>query len=137
MRRQSVCLPCDPKTLGALFVNLNFVTHLLDHSHDISTYHPPSIKTFTMISATDSRHERIWHALNDLHEQEKISECIKQGGSNLFDPRMPLYWRVRTLCTLVVVEDIESGWARADVSDTIASEVMVILTEISAVARSR
>ena len=74
---------------------------------------------------------------HDLHEQEKISECIKQGWSNLFDPRMPLYWRVRTLCTLVVVEDIESGWARADVSDTIASEVMVILTEISAVARSR
>ena len=68
--------------------------------------------------ATDSRHERLWHALNDLHEQEKIPECIEQGRNNLMDPKMPLYWRVRTLCTLVVAEDIESGWAKADVSDT-------------------
>jgi hypothetical protein len=81
--------------------------------------------------ATDSRHERLWHALNDLHEQEKIPECIKQGRTNLFDPSMPLYWRIRTLCTLVVVEDVESGWAKADVSwKNIVSEMMVILTEI-------
>jgi hypothetical protein len=66
--------------------------------------------------ATDTRHERLWHALNDLHEQEKISECIKQGKTNLMDPRMPLYWRVKTLCTLVVAHDVESGWSRAEVS---------------------
>jgi len=66
--------------------------------------------------ATDSRHERLWHALNDLYEQEKMSECIKQGEINLMDCRMPLYWRIRTLCTLVVVEDNESGWVKADVS---------------------